>query len=735
MRHEHGDKVNARTHALLEARLHDPFSVLGLHRDGETFCIRIYEPRATAAWLFDGSSWAEMRAEERGLFNWTSTASPPLPYRVRLRIEGALIARFDAYGFDPAIASEELYLFNEGRLLQAYRTLGARPCERDGVPGYRFACWAPNAERVSVVGDFNSWDGRIHPMVVHGSSGVWELFIPEVAADAPYKYEIRHRGDGRILLKSDPYAQAFELRPGTASKTAPARTFHWQDAAWMQARASFDWKHAPISIYEVHAGSWRRHPDGRFYTYRELAAALVPYLTDMGYTHIEFMPLTEHPLDESWGYQSTGFFAPTSRFGTGDDLRTFIDDCHRAGIGVILDWVPGHFPRDGWALAHFDGTALYEHEDPRLGLHQDWGTHVFNFGRREVMSFLLSSAHHWLDAFHVDGLRVDAVASMLYLDYSRRPGEWQPNVHGGRENLEAVEFLRNLNIMVHAEFPGAVTYAEESTAWPGVSRPVYLGGLGFSMKWNMGWMNDTLRYFARDPIYRGYHHDELTFGQLYAYSENFVLPLSHDEVVHGKGALIAKMPGDEWQRFANARLLIALQMTTPGKKLGFMGIELAQTSEWSCARELEWGLLQFPPHRGVRDMVKTLNALYRRLAPLHDLDFSPQGFEWIDCHDTQQSVLCFERRDRKGKCVVVAMNFTPEPRHGYRIGLPVGGVWREIFNSDSKFFGGSDCGNGGSIEASDMAWMGRSFSALITLPPLAALVLQPDAQPELRNAI
>jgi 1,4-alpha-glucan branching enzyme len=728
MRHEHGDKVNARTRALLEARLHDPFSMLGLHRRADAFSVRLYEPRADSAWLHDGARWAEMRAEEAGLFRWTGRTEPPMPYRVRVRIGAEVHTRHDAYAFRPAIAAEELYLFNEGRLLQAYRTLGAQYCERDGVRGYRFACWAPNAERVSVVGDFNAWDGRVHPMATHGSSGVWELFIPELVAGTLYKFEIRHRGDGRILLKSDPYGQAFEQRPGTASRVLPASRYAWEDAHWMQRRAAFDWAHAPISIYEVHAGSWRRHADGRFYTYAELAAEIVPYLVEMGYTHVELMPLTEHPLDESWGYQSTGFFAATSRFGTGDELRAFVDACHRAGVGVILDWVPGHFPRDDWALAHFDGTALYEHEDPRLGIHQDWGTHVFNFGRREVASFLLSSAHYWLHEFHVDGLRVDAVASMLYLDYSRRPGEWRPNVYGGRENLEAVEFLRSLNVMVHAEFPGAVTFAEESTSWTGVSRPVYLGGLGFSMKWNMGWMNDTLRYFARDPIHRSYHHDELTFGQLYAYSENFVLPLSHDEVVHGKGALVAKMPGDEWQRFANARLLISLQMTTPGKKLGFMGMELGQATEWSATGALDWELLKYPPHRGIQDMVKTLNSLYRRLPPLHDLDFSGAGFEWIDCHDAQQSVLCFERRARSGECVVVALNFTPAPRLGYRVGLPHRGSWREIFNSDSRFFGGSDCGNSGLIEACDLPWMGRSYSASMTLPPLAAIILQADAR-------
>ncbi|MCC6475319.1 MAG: 1,4-alpha-glucan branching enzyme, partial [Burkholderiales bacterium] len=443
---------------------------LGLHRHSGRYGVRAYEPGAERAWIHAGGGWVEMQAEGEGLFRWQDTEAPPMPYRLRITRGEHTWERHDAYAFPPALDDDELYLFNEGRLLQAYRTLGSHPDERLGVNGYRFACWAPNAERVSVVGDFNAWDGRVHPMCVRGSSGVWELFIPDVPEGALYKYEIRHRGDGRILLKSDPYAQAYERRPGTASRTRPRSGYPWGDQAWMQGRAAFDWLHAPISIYEVHLGSWRRHPDGRFYSYGEATAALVPYVRDMGYTHIELLPLTEHPLDESWGYQSTGFFAATSRYGSADELRALIDACHQAGIGVILDWVPGHFPSDAWALAHFDGTALYEHEDPRLGLHQDWGTHIFNYARREVAGFLLASAHYWLDQFHVDGLRVDAVASMLYLDYSRKPGEWLPNKHGGRENLDAVEFLRSLNTMVHGGCPGAVTLAEESTAWPGVSR-------------------------------------------------------------------------------------------------------------------------------------------------------------------------------------------------------------------------------------------------------------------------
>ncbi len=723
MRHEHSPKVNQRALSLIEARSHDPYAVLGVHGHGATRTIRIYEPRAERAWLECGSDWREMEPEGDGLFR-LSRAEPAGPYRIRWSRDGRVAERHDAYAFLPSIPAQDLYLFNEGRLLQAYRMLGAHACERDGVQGYRFACWAPNAERVSVVGDFNDWDGRTHQMSVHGASGVWELFVPDLPAQSNYKYEIRHRS-GRVFLKTDPYARTYEVRPGNSSRTLPESAYRWNDRSWMNQRPSFDWQHAPINIYELHLGSWRRHPDASFYTYAELAAALVPYLTEMGYTHVELLPVTEHPLDESWGYQSTGFFAPTSRYGSPDEFKAFVDACHQAGIGVILDWVPGHFPRDSWALAHFDGSALYEHEDPRLGLHQDWGTHIFNYARREVTCFLLSSAHFWLNEFHIDGLRVDAVASMLYLDYSRKPDEWLPNRYGGRENVEAVEFLRALNIMVHSEFPGAITLAEESTAWPGVSRPVYLDGLGFTMKWNMGWMNDTLRYFARDPIHRRFHHAELTFGQMYTYSENFVLPLSHDEVVHGKRAMVAKMPGDEWQRFANARLLQCYQIATPGKKLTFMGNELGQTREWSQARELDWPLLQHAPHAGMQALCRALNEAYRQLPALHDLDFDPAGFDWIDCHDADQSVLAFERRARDGRCIVVALNFTPMVRTGYRIGLPLGGAWREILNTDSSFFGGSDCGNGGSVQAEPVSWMGRAFSAAITLPPLAGILLAP----------
>jgi 1,4-alpha-glucan branching enzyme len=659
------------------------------------------------------------------LFELRTAGAPPQHTRLRVSAGGATRELLDPYSFPPAVGAEDLWLFNSGAARQAWRTLGAHAIEIDGAAGTRFAVWAPNAERVSVVGDFNRWDGRVHMMRSLGASGVWALFIPGVAEGALYKFELLSRASGELLVKADPYARTTEVRPSTASRvTAPGR-HAWRDAPWLERRAASDWLHAPMSIYEVHAGSWRRHPDGRAYTYRELADALVPYVVDMGYTHVELLPLTEHPLDESWGYQSTGFFAPTSRYGAPDELRAFVDVCHAAGIGVILDWVPGHFPRDAWALALFDGTALYEHADPRLGLHPDWGTHAFNYGRNEVKSFLLSSAHYWLAEFHFDGLRVDAVASMLYLDYSRDPGEWIPNRYGGRENLEAVEFLRELNAMVHADFPGALTIAEESTAWPMVSRPAHLGGLGFSMKWNMGWMHDTLAYFRRDPIFRRFHHSELTFGQLYAYTENFVLPFSHDEVVHGKGSLIAKQPGDDWQRFANLRLLLAYQATAPGKKLDFMGNEFGQWREWNAGAELDWGLLAHAPHAGVQRLVRDLNRLQRGTRALHELDFEQAGFAWIDCHDTDQSVLAFRRMARDGGFVIVALNFTPVPRAGYRLGVPQPGRYRELLNSDSHYYGGSDLGNAGGAAAEERPYMGLPWSVTLTLPPLGCVVLAP----------
>ncbi len=717
-------KVNAPLKALLQARLYDPFSFLGGHKTGNTWTARVYAPYTEKLWLQDTHGWVEMeKTHPQGLFEWQGKEAPPASYLLRHMENGKLREGHDPYVFPSTLSEQDLYLFGEGRLYQGYRMLGAQPMECLGIAGVRFAVWAPNAERVSVVGDFNRWDGRVHPMRSLGSSGVWELFIPGLFPGSLYKFEIRNRASGQVVVKADPYAREFELRPSTASRVTAPRKHTWRDATWLEKRKNLDWLHAPFNIYEIHAGSWRRHPDGRFYTWAELAESLVPYVKEMGYTHIELLPVSEHPLDESWGYQTTGYFAPTSRHGSPDELRAFVDACHQAGIGVILDWVPAHFPQDAWALAHFDGTALYEHEDPRLGLHIDWGTHIFNYGRHEVKSFLLSSAHYWLEELHLDGLRVDAVASMLYLDYSRKAGEWLPNKYGGRENLEAIEFLRELNIMVHDEFPGALTFAEESTSWPMVSRPVYLGGLGFSMKWNMGWMNDTLYYMQHDPVHRRFHHNELTFGQLYAYTENFVLPFSHDEVVHGKHSLLDKMPGDTWQKFANLRLLFTYQMTYPGKKLNFMGNEFAQGREWQVGWGLEWELLERDWHQGVQSLSRDLNRLYLELPALHQLDFTVEGFAWIDCHDADQSILSYQRRASDGSFVAVVINFTPVPRLGYRIGVPQPGVYREILNSDSHYYGGSNQGNGAGLLAEDLPWMGYPHSLVITVPPLAGIIL------------
>lgn len=724
MKHETPVKVNHALQALLAARCHDPFAHLGLHREAQGWCARVYAPHQQEASIRMGDQWHAMqRIKGTDLFESHLTTQPELPYRIRLHDGHSAREIFDPYLFPNPITEHDLYLFGEGRLHQAHRMLGAHPMTVLDVEGVNFAVWAPNAERVSVVGDFNRWDGRAHPMRSLGASGVWQLFIPDLTPGSLYKFEIRNRHTGNVMVKCDPYGNSFELRPGTASRVAPRAQHAWSDTAWMSARSKADWLHAPCNIYEAHAGSWRRHPDGRVYSYRELAEHLVPYVQEMGYTHIELMPLSEHPLDESWGYQATGYFAPTSRYGNADDLRFLVDTCHAAGIGVILDWVPAHFPKDDWALARFDGTALYEHEDPRLGMHQDWGTLIFNYGRREVKNFLLASAHYWLEEFHIDGLRVDAVASMLYLDYSRKAGEWLPNRFGGRENLDVIDFLRELNVMVHEQFPGALTFAEESTSWPMVSRPTYLGGLGFSMKWNMGWMNDTLSYFSQDPVYRRYHHNQLTFGQLYSYTENFVLPFSHDEVVHGKRSLLDKMPGDAWQKFANLRLLFAYQLTYPGKKLNFMGNELAQGKEWGIARELDWGLLERDWHRGVQACARDLNRLYRDVRALYELDFSADGFQWIDCHDSDQSTLSYVRRARDGSFVVVVLNFTPVPRADYRIGVPQAGHYRELFNSDSTFYGGSNLGNGPGLNAAPGNWMDQPASVCLTLPPLACVIL------------
>jgi 1,4-alpha-glucan branching enzyme len=620
----------------------------------------------------------------------------------------------------------DLHLLGEGRHWKSYEKLGAQLHVADGVAGVNFAVWAPNADLVSVVGDFNGWDGRGHAMHKRIPSGIWELFVPGLGPGTLYKFRVH--ADGSHSDRSDPCGFGAEVPPRTASVVVDLAAHRWRDDAWMAGRAARNALDAPLNVYEVHLGSWRRPGDAphRWLGYADLERELVPYVVEMGFTHVELLPPTEHPFSASWGYQTIGLFAATSRFGTPQALMSLIDALHRADVGVIIDWVPAHFPRDGHGLRRFDGTALYEHEDPRKGEHPDWGTLIYNFGRNEVANHLVSSALFWLDRYHVDGLRVDAVASMLYLDYSRKDGEWEPNCFGGRENLEAIDFLKSFNVQVHHHFPGTLTIAEESTAWAGVSRPTYVGGLGFSLKWNMGWMNDTLRYMRHDPVHRKYHHDELTFSLIYAFHENFVLPLSHDEVVHGKGSLLDQMPGDAWQKFANLRLLYAYMWCHPGKKLLFMGGEFGQWHEWNVDESLQWHLLEWESHRGLQRAVADLNRLVNRERSLHQLDFESRGFEWIDCHNWQDSVLAFVRRGvDPDDFLVVCCNFTPVPRDAYRLGVPCGGVYDEVFNGDSVFYGGTNMGNAGAIRAEPVPHHGREHSLELVLPPLAVVVLKP----------
>ena len=721
------NRISDAQRRVIEARHHDPFTVLGRHPHGAGEVVRVLLPFAVAVALEGGlgeEGLTMTRLADTSLFEWHGAPGVlATHYRIRWRDQqGHLHTQHDPYRFPPQIPDFDLLLFSEGRHWHAYRFFGAHHWVVDGVEGVLFATWAPNAARVSVVGDFNHWDGRVHAMRVRGGSGVWELFIPGLGIGTLYKFEIRNREHGSLHLKADPYAQQFELRPASACVVAAENRYAWGDEAWLAHRPEGRWQHGPVSIYEMHLGSWRHDADGHFLNYRELAHQVVAYIHALGFTHIELMPITEYPFDGSWGYQSIGYFAPTSRFGNPDDFRYFVDYCHRHGIGVILDWVPAHFPKDPHGLARFDGTPLYEHEDPRLGEHRDWGTLIFNYARNETRNLLLASAMYWIEEFHLDGLRVDAVASMLYLDYSRGAGEWVPNRYGGRENLDAVDFLREVNKMLHGRYPGVMIIAEESTAWPMVSRPTWLGGLGFTLKWSMGWMHDALHYFAHDPIHRSYHHQNLTFGLLYAFSENFLLPLSHDEVVHGKGSLLAKMPGDRWQRFANVRLLYAWMYTHPGKKLLFMGAEFAQVREWNHEQPLDWALLEDADHAGVMRLLTDLNHLYRSTPALHRHDFDQEGFEWIDCHDTEQSVLSFLRRAGE-QHVIIVLNFTPVVRHHYRIGVPVAGIYHEILNSDATCYGGSGLGNGGRVTTENIPWMGRPYSLNLQLPPLGALVL------------
>jgi 1,4-alpha-glucan branching enzyme len=717
----------------------DPFAVLGPHpAEGEGrrgLVVRVFLPDADSVMLITPSGpgdTAMERVDAAGLFEsllpgWEG--DDPLAFDYRLRItwhHGKVTEAIDPYRFGRTLSDFDLYLFAEGTQLRGQDKLGAHLRQIGSTAGVHFAVWAPNAQRVSVVGDFNTWDGRVNPMRLLMPHGVWEIFVPGLGNGEKYKFEIR-AASGDVVLKTDPYAQRLEMPPRSASIVWDAVPFQWNDREWIERRPSHNsWLDRPMSVYEVHLGSWARGSDGeRFLSFRELAERLVPYVRDTGFTHIELLPVMEHPFAGSWGYQVVGFFAPTSRMGTPEDFKFFMDACHRAGIAVILDWVPGHFPKDAYGLAQFDGTALYEHADPRIGEHQDWGTLVFNYGRNEVRSFLLSNALFWLDEFHVDGLRVDAVASMLYLDYSRSAGEWIPNKYGGRENLEAIDFLRQLNTLTHSEQPGTITAAEESTAWPGVSRPVHLGGLGFTYKWNMGWMHDMLGYMAHDPIHRRWAHNQLTFSMLYAYHENFILPFSHDEVVHGKGAMIGKMPGDEWRRFANLRALYTYFFTHPGKKLLFMGGEFGQVREWNYDNSLDWDVVQYPVHGGVQHLVRDLNRVYREQASLHQLDYDPAGFQWIDCNDNENSVFSFIRRARDPRdLTAVVLNFTPVARQAYRIGVPEPGFYRELVNTDAEAYWGSNMGNGGGVMAEDVPAHGHPHSLNLILPPLGALILK-----------
>ena len=713
---------------LLEGTHAAPHDVLGLH-DG---VVRAFRPGAVSmsVLLGNGESVSMEPVHEGGLFE---AKAPEATEGYRLEAHyggpgGTAYAYEDPYRFWPTLGDVDLHLLGEGRHRRLWHVLGAHLRTHQGVEGTSFAVWAPNARAVRVVADFNYWDGRAHPMRSLGASGVWELFVPGVEAGTRYKYGIVDQS-GRLVLKADPVAFGAEEPPGTSSVVSDL-SYVWGDDDWTAARDSQDPPiHRPMSVYEVHLGSWRRNPaDGdRPLTYLELADQLPDYVADMGFTHVELMPVAEHPFTGSWGYQVTSYFAPAARHGRPEEFKVLVDAFHQRGIAVLVDWVPGHFPKDEWALARFDGTPLYEHEDPRRGYHAEWGTLVFNFGRHEVRNFLIANLLYWVEEFHLDGIRVDAVASMLYLDYSREGGEWLPKEQGGNENQEAIVLLKEMNEAVYAEHPGVVTVAEESTAWPSVSRPTYLGGLGFGFKWNMGWMHDTLEYFTKDPIHRRYHHNELTFGLLYAFTENFVLPLSHDEVVHGKRSLLSKMPGDRWQQLANLRALLAWQWAHPGKQLLFMGGELAQEAEWSHERSLDWHLLQDPGHRGVQDLVRALNGVAARLPALWERDTESEGFRWIDASDVDSNVLSFLRLASDGTTLACVANLSPVPRQAYRVGLPLAGVWREVLNSDAVEFGGSGVDNAGQVVAVDESWHGQPYSAQVSLPPLGVLWLVPSA--------
>ncbi|MBM4310145.1 MAG: 1,4-alpha-glucan branching protein GlgB [Deltaproteobacteria bacterium] len=717
---------------IVSAEHHDPFQVLGMHPCEGGLIVRAFRPGAEAVWVIGCAEGREPAAMERihrsGLFEARLAGeSEFFDYRLSVSYPGGVeVMLDDPYSFPPVLSDFDLHLFAEGNHNKIYEKLGAHATTLRGCEGFLFSVWAPSAQRVSVVGSFNNWDGRIHPMRVRGASGVWELFLPGIRAGEPYKYEIRTT-DGHITVKADPYAQCSEARASTASVTSVPSRYSWADQDWLAQRDARLRLDRPISVYEVHFGSWKRPAGGGDPNYRALADELIAYVKDMGYTHIEFMPLATHPYDPSWGYQVTGYYSPAAQYGSPDDLRYLVDQCHGSGIGVIFDWVPAHFPTDDHALARFDGTCLYEHADPRQSMHPDWGTLVFNYGRNEVRNFLTANALYWFEQFHVDGLRVDAVASMLYLDYSREQGEWIPNRHGGRENLEAIDFIKRLNEIVYGYHPGVLMIAEESTAWPAVSRPTSLGGLGFGLKWNMGWMHDMLTYISKDPVHRKYHHNQLTFALMYSFYENFVLPFSHDEVVHGKGSLLGRMPGDDWRKFANVRALLGYMFMHPGKKLLFMGIDIGQWSEWDYSGSLPWDLLVWDPHRKLNDFVRALNRLYTGSPALYELDFEYAGFEWIDFNDADDSIVTFMRRARNSSDVLIcAYNFTPVPRERYRIGVPREAFYREILNSDSALCGGSNMGNLGGVHSGRWPCHGREHSIEITLPPLSCVVFKPE---------
>ncbi len=703
----------------------NPFAVLGVHEGEKGLLARCFIPHAESviAFTLAGKPAGELlRRHDAGFFEGRLTIRKRQPLKYLARNAGGEWWVTDAYSFGPVLGPMDDYYIGEGSHLRLFDKLGAHVIDHEGAHGVHFAVWAPNAQRVSVVGDFNEWDGRRHAMRRRIDTGIWEVFVPEIEAGRVYKYEIVGPDGKHVPLKADPFAFRAELRPATGSITDHSPDHDWGDAAHRRFWRDADARRQPVSTYEVHAGSWQRHDDGSFLTWDELAKRLIPYVVDMGFTHVEFLPITEHPYDPSWGYQTTGLYAPTARFGEPEGFARFVDGAHRAGIGVILDWVPAHFPTDAHGLARFDGTALYEHADPRKGFHPDWNTAIYNFGRREVLAYLVNNALFWAEKYHLDGLRVDAVASMLYLDYSRKAGEWIPNERGGRENLEAVDFLQKMNAAVYGSHPGIMTIAEESTSWPKVSHPVHEGGLGFGFKWNMGFMHDTLQYMAREPVHRKHHHNDITFGLLYAFSENFVLPLSHDEVVHGKGTLLSKMAGDDWQQFATLRAYYAFMWGYPGKKLLFMGQEFAQRREWSEARALDWNLLDAPAHEGVRRLLRDLNHAYRETPALHARDCEPEGFRWLIADDAQNSVFAWLRMAPDAAPVAVISNFTPVARQDYRVPLPNAGTWREIVNTDAGDYGGSGQGNGGAVEA--VAEDGGRIVARMTLPPLATIMLE-----------